>query len=224
MKMMKIMKIMKLGIRLLGIFAIVGILTIFSEGSFCNSLQGQSFIVSNLDQPNVQNSLVNSTFLASTSFTTGSEDTQLNSIVTWVSNFDGGDDFVEIWNSDSNQPGTSYATFQDDPEDLGSNEFRFLPNGDVSLSANTTYWVVFRGVEFNHRYTTSTAETGNAGWEIGDSLDFYTAQTSWGPLVEPGAIQFGIEIIPEPSEYVLMSTLAIGIFIFIKRKRQTSTS
>ena len=190
------------------------------------SLHAQTFITSNLDEPLFTNNRLSEDIWIANSFRTGSEDTMLNSIVTRISNFDGGDEFVEIYsNSASNEPGIQYATFLDNPEDLGSNnQFRFTPNGDVSLSANTTYWMVFGGGVYDVDFTLSPAQTGNAEWDIGNSIETSGDGGSSWITQDTSAILFGVEVIPEPSEYAFAIGICLIAFATFRRIRISQTS
>ena len=191
------------------------------------SLQGQTFVVSNLGQtpPGIWE-VVDSGNWRATSFTTGSEATTLQGLVTRIASFDGSDqdESVALYdNSASNMPGSSVVSFLDNPQDLGSDgRFRFSYDGTYELAADTTYWVVFEvdgGTDFDFEVfsTLSTSETGDAGWSIGDTpLLSGDLGSSWSSASRP--MQFGIEIIPEPSGYAF--AIGIGLIAFITFRRR----
>lgn len=157
-------------------------------------------------------------------FTTGPQESTISSMITRLQSFGGSNEFVSIYTDSSGEPGTSFGTFLDNPTDLGTNDqFRFTPNGTITLSANTTYWMVFgvsgsQNTEFNVFWTDSADETGAPGWSIGDRYSTFNGSTwSFPSLSGNSAVQFGI--VPEPADYALAIGGMLCIFIFIRRRR-----
>ena len=209
------MKIMKLGILAFCLLSLI-----------CKS-QAQVFIVHNLDVATDSTTIDPNNWRA-VSFTTGSEATTLAGLVTRLGGFgETSGNSISLYDNVSNLPGSSVVSFLDNPQDLGSNnEFRLSYDGTFELAASTTYWVVFGaasgGGDYNVFWTSSTSETGDAGWSIGDTrLRSTDLGASW-ITQSSSSIPIGI-IVPEPSEYAFAIALVMGIFILVRRRRNRMT-
>lgn len=202
---------------------LIAFLVAFVEGS-----SAQTFVVNNLDETPMETTNDVQSWSAS-SFRTGSAAHTLDGLIARLSGFDGGNEFISIYNnSPTNSPGSEVLTFQDNPENLGTNQrFRLIPDSRFELAADTTYWVVFGAIGdgdehyFDNFWTASTNQTGDAGWSIGDNLaNSFDQGGEW--IVGPsGAKQLGIEasIVPEPSTSAFAIAFMLMGFVAFWRRR-----
>lgn len=185
--------------------------------------------VSNLDSGGSQILRVDRETWRASPFTTSSNRTMVSELIVRIEDFNGGDEFISLYNDHEteNQPGSQIGTFQDNPQDLGSNDqFRFSPEGNIALNANTRYWLVFgnnhadTGGEFEYRVWGGGSSDFNGQWSTEDtraqSADLggtWNAVTNFG-----GPYRFSImAIVPEPSTYALAIGLMLIGFIAFRR-------
>jgi hypothetical protein len=157
------------------------------------------------------------------SFTTGSSAANIYEISLFFGSI--GNPAIEVsLNADaSGSPGSalassSFAYFPGSPASFQANTFK----GNYSVAANSTYWVkvAATGVSSSDNwlsYTDDAAETGSAGWSIGNS-HLYGESTS--PLFTSSR-SIRMEItgapVPEPSVACLLG-LGLGALALVRRR------
>ena len=200
-------------------------------------------IVSNLTQPNsAQGTAV---FFQSPSgddlaesFTTGTSAATLNSITLRIrrNTTDGGGGFsLQLWSNASTLPGISLITLSGTADPLPATVGTvsdFTYTGSTALNASTTYWVVATVTQSspNKTYTwnqtnNSIAETGTAGWTIGDTLvDRFRPGTTWtNDLGPPLQLSIDATIVPEPATWAMLCG-GIGMLAAFKRSARSRNS
>ena len=122
-------------------------------------------------------------------------------------------------------PGTTLATLSNPTfPDNSMHDFTFTPADTVTLSSNTTYWLLLGG-----------AETLNYKWSIIDALpsqpiatldnyyfSFNNGSSYFGDDGLPGGFAINASVIPEPSTALLMLLSAIGLAPFWWRRWNSS--
>ncbi|WP_108938021.1 choice-of-anchor R domain-containing protein [Microcystis sp. 0824] len=207
-------------------------------------------LVSNLPNTTTTNSgyrVKNDNWLGS-SFKTGngSYGYTLNSVTLWFAlepgtSVDPGLLSLKLYDNASGQPGTeiSGVSFNVPTINPGSSaQYTFTLTNSQQLASNTNYWLVARSSVTTDTYlwgnTNSPAETGAAGWSIGDTSMFSANQgTSWNSSwINPtGPFQFSVNgtentpptpptNIPEPGSAVAL--LGLGGLGLASRMKKLS--
>ena len=165
---------------------------------------------------------------AASRFTTDTHDYILNTVVLLMYRSGPSTAQLDIFSDSNDLPGTSIGTLAS-PESipLATSEVTFSASG-ISLSANSTYWVVL------------LAPTGQLWWSYtenasGYGLGFspiYTASdyagSSWDPVdsTYPNKLQINATLaaVPEPSQWAMMGVTALGVTGYALRRRLAKTN
>lgn len=129
------------------------------------------------------------------SFTTGSSATNLSSVSLVIFGSSGTGFSLSLYSDAAGAPGTSVESLSGNASPT-SGTYSYTSGGSTVLAANTTYWVVAAGPTsgpdyyFNFDTTSSTAQTGAAGWSIGDTKAYmsnpsFTWTSGGGPSNSP---------------------------------------
>jgi len=191
-------------------------------------------LVENLSQTNDGGRNTSLFSWVGSSFTTGSNPSDLNSATLWfrrVSTTSNTNLFLRLYTNSSAKPGTLLTTFTNPTLPLSqtaaNTTFTFAT--PQRLDANTTYWLV-SGISsgsggYNWGYTNSTAQTGLPGWTIGDNYATSNNQgSSW--TTNSTSLRFSLEgteqsqSIPEPSSLVALLGLGgLGLVSSLKKRK-----
>ena len=111
----------------------------------------------------------------------------------------------------------------------GISNFTFTPNGTVSLSASTTYWLITKGNSGKtfdwYRNSPATTPPITDYASFGDEKISTNSGTSW-TTGSSGAHSFAITAVPEPSTYLAagLITSIFGLSWVRTRLRKSKTS
>ncbi|MFZ4779940.1 MAG: choice-of-anchor R domain-containing protein, partial [Terrimicrobiaceae bacterium] len=157
-------------------------------------------------------------YFRASSFTTGSSETELNSVTVSMENapFPSDGFEVSVYDDSGYGPGSLLAslTGTDNPATAGA--YTYTAGSPLALTANTTYFVVASvpqsGVvqrNFYWSYTETNSVTSAEGWTIGNySWLSDTGGASWmlNNIFGTSAGQFSVDttVVPEPSTALLL--------------------
>ncbi|MGP0063897.1 MAG: choice-of-anchor R domain-containing protein [Isosphaeraceae bacterium] len=165
-----------------------------------------------------------SIWLAS-SFSTGGASDTLDSVTLLLENPVAGNATVSIYTDGGLQPGTLVGTLTSPSSYLGPLvETRFTADG-ITLSADTTYWVVLQaaGGEFDWAWASSDSGTGVGFTDTwASSTD---AGNSWFAFVGPDSYPLQMIVsatVPEPGSMTLLG-LGAGLVLLHRRFRGRRT-
>ena len=123
---------------------------------------------------------------------------------------------VSLFSDSSSVPGTSLGTFSlsGPPASISLGTPTFT--GSFNVTANTRYWleIATLGDPSNQSwvsYTSNSAETGEAGWSIGDTFLYD------GGWASSGSIRMTVSGVPEPSATTLLG-LGLGVVAWRRRR------
>jgi hypothetical protein len=144
---------------------------------------------------------------------------------------------VEIYKDNAGALGDLITSFTNPGSISFISNYIFTLTTPQTLAANTTFWLVARvssgSEEYSWLRTDSTAQTGVAGWSIGDTSLFSDDQGfSWNIINEFNAFQFSVDgtvntspppptNIPEPGSVVAL--LGLGGLGLASRLKKLST-
>ena len=167
-----------------------------------------------------------SSYLAvANSFTTGSSGTTLSDVSLVIFGSSGTGFSLALYTDAAGAPGTAVESLSGNATPT-TGTYSYTSSGST-LAANTTYWVVAAGPSsgpdyyFNFTTTPSTAETGAAGWTIGNSYSYSTSPSlTWTPAGS-SAIQFSVNTtaVPEPSSYAALAGVGALMLVASRRRR-----
>ncbi len=192
-----------------------------------SSAWAQSYVVSNLDLSNTNQTTVSDNAWGATSFTTDAGSYQFNSM---TARFRGSLDVtdstytVRLFRDLGGVPGTPITALQTPNPTVAKGSFSELtwtPQSPQTLSPLTTYWFVFGGTTGGAVNTTnSPAQTGQ--WTIGDFVSFSNNDTTYSSTPNGISLQFGINATPtasgspaapEPSSVALIVLPVVGAIV-----------
>lgn len=199
------------------------------------SVQAQTVMVSNLgEEAGGYGAFVNDTIAGdpyvlnvASDFTTGNEAATLDSITLLFDANSSGSGFVlSLYSAGEGQPGSLLETLSGPDSPGEANAYTYSSVNATPLEANTTYWWVgsVGNGQFNYRNTYSSAETGAAGWSIGDSSSF--SQLNGGAWESSGGAQvrFSVSVtsaVPEPGTYAAFAgAAALGFAVWRRFTRK----
>jgi len=150
------------------------------------------------------------------SFTTGASAALLDSITLSLGNASTGGGFtVRLYSSNgASGPGTLIATLTGSANPFTAGTYTYIPGSPLTLAAATTYFVVASvpmsppGSNYAWNYTANAAETGTAGWSIGDKFWSSTNGGAWAMTSPTNSLQFSVNgtLSGPPAPTVTVST------------------
>lgn len=133
----------------------------------------------------------------------------LESIVLSLDGGDGSNQFsVVLYEADGNKPSSApYSVLLGNANPETPGQFTYLPDGGVTLQANTIYWVAAQVATGTGEYDWNYTPAGTTGqWTIPNLVSFYqdggwSEGQAWGPH------QFGVSAqpVPEPCSFALVA-------------------
>ena len=165
---------------------------------------------------------------AASRFTTDTHDYILNTVVLLMYRSGPSTAQLDIFSDSNDLPGTSIGTLAS-PESipLATSEVTFSASG-ISLSANSTYWVVLRAPtgQLWWSYTDDSTGTGSGFSTINTSS--VNAGTKWATPIDyyPNQMQVNATLaaVPEPSQWAMMGVTALGVTGYALRRRLAKTN
>ena len=136
---------------------------------------------------------------------------------------------LDIYSNSGDVPGTSLGTLTP-PESIPLNtaeKVTFTASG-ISLSANSTYWVVLHAPtgQLWWSYTDDSTGTGSGFSTINTSS--VNAGTKWATPIDyyPNQMQVNATLaaVPEPSQWAMMGVTALGVTGYALRRRLVKTN
>lgn len=143
------------------------------------------------------------------SFVTGSAAAFTAVTLSMADNEIGGSTFVvQLWSNSGGVPNTSLLTLTGNGSPATAGLYTYAAASPFALAASTTYWIVASvshtapDKAFNWNATSSTAESGDVGWSIGNNALSRTVvdgvpDSSWTD--ESSVAQMSITVVPEPA-------------------------
>jgi hypothetical protein len=170
-------------------------------------------------------------YFRASSFTTGSSETELNSVTVSMQNAplpsDGFE--VSVYDDSGYGPGSllSSLTGNDNPATAGN--YTYTAGSPLALTANTTYFVVASvpqsGVvqrNYYWSYTETNSGTSAEGWTIGNYAWFSdTGGAGWTRndfFTSAGQFSVDTTVVPEPSTALLLAGGLSGLLLLRRRK------
>jgi hypothetical protein len=177
-------------------------------------------VVSNLSEPGSGSLIASPTFWLGSSFTTDNQSYILNSLTLSVDAVLGPVSItLSIFEDQLGNPsGSALESIANVAVSSAGNQ-TFTSTG-LSLSANTTYWVVFAEANNDPNipvwFATSSANQSGS-WAIGDSgRQSNNSGSSWSSSVNLGKFSVDASPVPEPGVAVL-SLLGLALVVFRRR-------
>ncbi len=211
-----------------GLFSI---LTLLSLGV---TYAGAVVQISNLSQSQADAQSIQYGAWASSSFTTDNQAYDLDTVRLNMDSALNTDGFFTVYlyshdTADGGKPGSliSNGTLTGTTNPSGDQGYNYTPSSAVTLSSNTTYWVVAAvsnsgGGIYKWDYTVSTSETGNGfgSWSIGDVLRTSSDQgSSWNAAVSNiGQFSIAADPIPEPAATACLTGIAVLAIALLRRR------
>lgn len=140
---------------------------------------------------------INQTQWLRSSFLTGNANAIINFARIRCVRNTSGNLFFRLYSWNAGALGDLIAEFTPSIEITTTQNYQFIPNNPISISANTNYWIIL-GVDgagdYLLSFTNSLNELSNSGWTIGDNSQFSNNQgLSWNLINGSTAFQFSIE-------------------------------
>lgn len=162
-------------------------------------------------------------------FRTGATSEDLYSVVMSMEDGLAGSNItVAIYTDGGSGPGTVLSTLTGSATPDAAGLYTYTVPAPLTLAANTAYFVVATiphtapNTLYGWTSTASTAETGLAGWSIGDRVwtNNFTngSPAGWTEMVFDSPTKFQLNTIPEPSSALLLAG-TLGGLIIRRRKR-----
>lgn len=199
--------------------------------AFATTVHAQTVMLSNLDEEaGGHGSFANYTteeelyvWNVASDFTTGSEETTLQSITLSFDQYSVGSGFaLSLYSDGGGQPGALLETLSGSGAPNEATTYDYVSSGTI-LEAGTTYWWVgtVEAGQFNYYGTYSSSEVSPAGWTIGN-FSAYT-QLNGGDWESTGGAQvrFAVSVVsavPEPASSGVLAGLASLGFLLVRRR------
>ena len=178
-------------------------------------------IVSNLGEATSTFPIISTAAWRATSFTTDGLNYTLNSVTLSLLSADipAGNVTPHIFADASGVPsGSALETFGS--QTIGAS-VTFTSTG-LSLSANTTYWLVLQATGLNSYWkaTSSQNQTSTGSWTIGNNMLRSTDSGATWPTTDTFIGKFSVQAtpVPEPEHYAAFTALLLGGFAAWRRR------
>jgi hypothetical protein len=141
--------------------------------------------------------------------------------------------FALYSNSGTNTPGSLLSTLTltlSTPAAFADSTDTFTPDSAVTLSANSSYWVVGRttadgtdSISWQRTSVTNPAGTGITGASFGPGLSSHDLGSSWGGIGNELSLQVNgqLSVAPEPSTWAMLLG-GLGLLAFGRARRRRS--
>ena len=175
-------------------------------------------LVSNIGNSQSEDTIFSSTSSVYQSFTTGSSAANIYEISLFFGSIRSPAIEVSLNADAGGSPGSALASFSyfpGSPVSFQANTFK----GSYSVAANSTYWVKLGATGDSltnyETITANTAETGLAGWSIGNSHIYGASLQTYAG--NPIRMEIKGTAVPEPSAACLLG-LGLGALALLRRK------
>ena len=175
-------------------------------------------LVSNIGNSQSEDTMFSSTSSVYQSFTTGSSGANIYEISLFFGSIRSPAIEVSLNADAGGSPGSALASFSyfpGSPVSFQANTFK----GSYSVAANSTYWVKLGATGDSltnyETITANTAETGLAGWSIGNSHVYGSSLQTYAG--NPIRMEIKGTAVPEPSAACLLG-LGLGALALLRRK------
>ena len=177
-------------------------------------------LVSNIGNSQSEDTMFSSTSSVYQSFTTGSSGANIYEISLFFGSIRSSAIEVSLNADAGGTPGSALASssftyYPGSPVSFQANTFK----GSYSVAANSTYWVKLGATGDSltnyETITANTAETGLAGWSIGNSHVYGSSLRTYAG--NPIRMEIKGTAVPEPSAACLLG-LGLGALALVRRK------
>lgn len=137
---------------------------------------------------------------------------------------------VGFYTDNSGIPGTLVGSLLQNPASASNStaDFTFLPVGTLTLSANTTYWLMARATAGTLGWNVSNTDTPTPRLPVGQAtFNVYKVGISSGASYVSGgtvnipSFTIAATSVPEPSEYAIVGAIALVSFAAHRKYRAT---